>query len=311
VTMGFVGTGVQSRGSFVCRRPEYSYGANGQIQVIIRAFGEGIRLHHTNKRRVFKSLRDDQIVTQIAGEYGLQPDVEQTTPVRDQLIQAAETDAQFILRLARKHGFFFNVTDGVLSFRKERFQSSGVTLRYRVGEDGSLARFNVLVDQQFMGGTVEGRLLNPVTLEEYHETSTDQEDALTAGGKSVGLSEKGLKLASEYASLDGSRPTIFMREESLTGDQAELRTMVEAWAQRLQWMVHGSGRCLANENLRAGTFVTLEGLGAHSGAYLVPWVKHEVDSAKKGKSGAYSMTFGVRRAWTGKPSSSAPDGVTG
>jgi phage protein D len=247
-------------------------------------------------------MRDSQIAEQIASEYGFTPDVQKTEPVKFQEIQNDETDAQFLLRLARKHGFYVNVMEGVLSFRRETYEDSGIQLVYRGDKaSGVLHSFQVSYDQQFMGGTVTGSYLDPVTLEEYSVKSQDSEDDLTKKGKSKGLTEQGLLMAAELASLDGGRPETFMMEEGRLDTREEANTMVETWAQRLQWMIEGSASSFANENLHAGTMVEIVGGGANGGMYLVPWVRHELKGFGNSKVSAYSMRLGLRRSWAGKP----------
>src|SRR5206468_2773403 len=72
----------------------------------------------TPKMRTFQRVTDADIAARIAGEYGLDPDVDATGEVHDYVLQAGETDYAFLRRRAGHIGFDFWISERTFHFKR-------------------------------------------------------------------------------------------------------------------------------------------------------------------------------------------------
>jgi phage protein D len=121
-------------GEITSVEPDYPYGS--APVVMLRGYDRAHRLHRGQKTRSFVQMTDSDIVTKITREYGLKPEVDDTTEVYAYILQNNLSDFEFVMERARRLGFTFLVDDRSLVFKKPGSLSSdtveleyGVTLR--------------------------------------------------------------------------------------------------------------------------------------------------------------------------------------
>jgi phage protein D len=121
-------------GEITTVEPDYPYGSAPVL--VLRGYDRAHRLHRGKKTRSFVQMTDSDIITKIAREYGLKPDVDDTTEVYPYILENNQTDFEFIVERARRLGFSFLVDDQSLLFKKPGSLPSetiemeyGVTLR--------------------------------------------------------------------------------------------------------------------------------------------------------------------------------------
>lgn len=103
-------------GEITSVEPDYPYGS--APVVVVRGYDRAHRLHRGKKTRSFVQMTDSDIVTKIAREYGLKPDVDNTTEVHEYILQNNQSDFEFIMERARRLGYTFLVDDRSLLFKK-------------------------------------------------------------------------------------------------------------------------------------------------------------------------------------------------
>ncbi len=103
-------------GEITTVEPDYPYGS--AAVVVMRGYDRAHRLHRGKKTRSFVQMTDSDIVTKIAREYGLKPEVDDTTEVYPYILENNQTDFEFIVERARRLGFSFLVDDQSLFFKK-------------------------------------------------------------------------------------------------------------------------------------------------------------------------------------------------
>jgi uncharacterized protein involved in type VI secretion and phage assembly len=118
-------------GEITSAEPDYPY---GQAPVLtVRGYDRAHRLHRGKKTRTFQQMTDSDIVTKIAREYSLRPDVDATTEVHPYILQNNQTDFEFVYDRARRIGYNFLVDDRALVFKKpSSLPSETVELEYGV-----------------------------------------------------------------------------------------------------------------------------------------------------------------------------------
>ena len=118
-------------GEITAAEPDYPYGQSPVLTV--RGYDRAHRLHRGKKTRTFLQMTDSDIITKIAREYSLRPDVDSTTEVNEYILQNNQTDFEFVTERARRIGFNFLIDDRALVFKKpSSIPSESVELEYGV-----------------------------------------------------------------------------------------------------------------------------------------------------------------------------------
>jgi uncharacterized protein involved in type VI secretion and phage assembly len=117
-------------------------GRGGRHELVLTGLDLTHRMARAPKSRSFQSVTDGDVASRIAGEYGLEPDVDSTGAVHEYLLQVAETDYAFLRRRAARIGFDFWITEKTFHFKKgPRATGSPPPLRWGANLKGFSVRF--------------------------------------------------------------------------------------------------------------------------------------------------------------------------
>lgn len=118
-------------------------GAAGRHELVLTGFDLTHRLSREPKSRSFQRITDADIATRIAGEYGLDAEVDSTGAPQDYVLQAGETDYAFLRRRAARIGFDVWISDKKFFFKRTP-RSTATPPRLRYGQNLSkfTARFS-------------------------------------------------------------------------------------------------------------------------------------------------------------------------
>ena len=236
------------------------------------------RLMGKRRTRTFLKMKDSDIANQIAGDWSLTPEVEDTRVRLDYVLQHNQTDFEFLQERARRIGYEMVVTDSSLHFRPRRSDGSAVL---------TLSRDVELLD-------FSARLTTMGQVEEVNVQGWNAKDKKEVVAKSSIGDERQM-------GGSASGPAATRRAFSGTGgtavdtpvlSQAEADQLVQGWFGEMALSyVEGYGTCIGEPALRAGTLVQIEGLGKRfSGSYYVTSTEHSY----RPKVG-YRTVFDVRR----------------
>jgi len=229
------------------------------------------RLDRSSRTRTFQSLTDKQIVEQIAGEYGLTPQVEETGETRTvhpSVVQQNQTDLRFLLERANRIHFELRVEDKTLIFRPAHYTDSPIAF-FEWGK--SLRSFSPRLSTQGKVNSVTVRGYDPKTKKEIVGRFTSP----SAGGQSG-------PEVTEQAFGSGEE----VRERTPVRSQEEADQLAQAiWNDRTRRFLTGSGTMIGLPTLRVGQVIELRGLGLFNGKYRLTTVNHTLDS------GGYSTRF--------------------
>lgn len=276
-------------GKFYLSQPSAHFGENEGLTLV--AFGEEIKLGRTEKRRVFQKKTDSQIAKEIAGEYGFGTDVEETSLSHEQVIQANETDYQFLHRRAQLYGYQMFLQDGKFHFHKPRPDDSQV--RIISGSDNSNLLFVAIQSKPFLrGAEFQVTQVDPLKLELIDEKSKDDEDPVTSALKNKVRSPR---LWNSIAAGDvGERPIRFMVNQGHEQQLSPLKDQAQSMSEASRWLVGGRGRTVGLDTLRPNQLVDLVGIGKkYSGKYYLTKVIHRL------RGGVYDVEFEVARSFLG------------
>jgi phage protein D len=97
------------------------WGREGQdFRLVARGYDRLHRLRRGRRTKSYLQAKDSDVAEQIAGELGLTPEVEATSEVHEYLLQANQTDIDFLLARARAIGYELSADAKTLRFRKSR-----------------------------------------------------------------------------------------------------------------------------------------------------------------------------------------------
>src|SRR5215831_4790709 len=100
---------------------------NAQPPVLtVRGYDKRHRLMGKRRAQTFLKMKDSDIANQIAGDWSLTPEVEDTRVRLDYVLQHNQTDFEFLQERARRIGYEMVVTDSSLHFRPRKSDGSAV-----------------------------------------------------------------------------------------------------------------------------------------------------------------------------------------
>ena len=250
------------KGQVVALEPEF--GKEG-VTIAVRALDKGHKLQRQRKVRTFQQVSASDMVRKVAGEAGLSAQVESTSVVHEFFQQSAETDWDFIARLARAHDYRFYVEDQTLKFEKPKAGTT-VTLKWQDNLMSFRPRMSGVQQQQ----TINLRSWDLKTKAPVTGSSTNPQTTTQAGVARSKVSND----------LGGGTTMIADRVATTCGEANAIAA--SALAGRADSYVEAEGVAFGNPDLRAGVTVKVEGVGTQfGGTYVISSTTHSY----RGKTG--------------------------
>jgi phage protein D len=246
--------------------------------VIVRGYDRRHRLQKGRKTRTFVGLKDSDIASEVAKEAKLKVNAVDSKVTHDYVIQANQTDLEFLRERAGRIQYEVFVSDKTIHFRPVQNDKSEV-LTLTIGDH--LLEFYPRLSMMRQIGEVSVRGWNPQEKKEILSTAQVGFESAEMGGKKSGPQiNKDVGLTSEVLSM---LPTM---------TQAEADQMAKAALnQSALSLIDGEGLCLGRTDLRAGKVIKIADVGKRfSGQYYVTSATHTY-SAQDG----YRTQFQVRR----------------
>jgi uncharacterized protein len=147
----------------------------GSLQLTVEAHGMAMIMHKVKRSRVFENMTLGEIATKIAGEYGADLAIDGGTvrgniAVDDVLdkrlphrVQAQETDATFLSRLARRYGLQFYVDSTGVHFKPRNLTQTPVRAFTWYNGDGAWLDFDIDNNIAARPGAVTKKGIDPLT----------------------------------------------------------------------------------------------------------------------------------------------------
>ena len=268
-----------------------SYGEQGST-ITVEGHSRLHRLRGDTRTRSFLNATDGEIATAVALDAGLQAEVDRTETRYDHVVQANQSDYDFLLERARRIGFEVGVDGRSLLFRRRPDGSpSSLTLvwgdeqrAFAGPRSGPLLRFAPTLDATAPVTRVTVRGSHPTTREPIVGVAAAGDEADRGGTPGPDVVRQAFRAGREVTVVD--RPV---------ASQAEADAIARAVLnQRAQGLVRGSGATIGTPALRAGVVVELQGLGERfNGDYTVAQSTHVLDGS------GYSTTFSAHRGSVG------------
>ncbi|UCF92827.1 MAG: phage late control D family protein [Desulfobacterales bacterium] len=264
-------------GEIVSCAPEFP--DNGGVVFRVQGYERLYRLGFGRKTRSFRDMKDSDIAGQIAQDWNLTPEVDDTTVTHEYVLQNNQTDREFLTERARRNRFEVRVEDKTLYFQKPKEDAGQtVTLTYRE----NLVDFFPVLSTARQISKVQVRGWSPKDKAEVLGEAGSGDVVATMGGEDTG--------AQIVDQIAGEAVRAMCGENVATPEAAE--DMARAFLnQSALAFITGEGSCIGSPQLRAGSVVELKGLGARfSGLYYVVSCRHRFGTR------GYSTFFTVRRS---------------
>jgi len=97
---------------------EFDLAAHATPTLIIRSFNKAHRLHHGRKTKTYQNVKDSDLAQQVAGQVGLQAQVDDTGALYEHVLQYNQTNWEFLSLRALRAGCRLYVDGDKLCFKK-------------------------------------------------------------------------------------------------------------------------------------------------------------------------------------------------
>jgi phage protein D len=264
-------------GEITALEPEFSSSRLPTLKV--RGYDRLHRLQRGRKTRTFLQKKDSDIASQIGSEAGLGVQAKDSGTTHDYILQANQTDWEFLRERARRIHYELAVRDRTLYFRPVgNDQSESLTLNM----DNDLLEFRPRLSSAGQATSVKVQSWSVKNKEILTGDSELGDENSTMGGEASGASiaQRAFGAAAEVVS------------DWPAGTQAEADQESKARFNDLVLnLISGEGVSRGRTDLRAGKVITIDGIGQRfSGSYYVTEAVHRCSPGH-----GYLTEFAVRR----------------
>jgi uncharacterized protein involved in type VI secretion and phage assembly len=246
------------KGQIVALQPEFT---ERGAHIVLRGYDRGHLLTRERRTMTYQAMTAGDIARKLAGQVGLSAGTIDDPGVQSDFEQqSAETDWQFLWRLARRYDREVTVEDKKLHFRSAG-GPAGAPTTLLWGENLISFRPRLTGAQQV--GTVEARGWDPKTKRAFVASSPAPAPASTPGrGRAAGVKD----LPTNTVRVATAAVTI----------QGEATALAKSVAARLaNAYVEAEGACFGIATLAAGSRIKVEGVGrTYGGSYVLTSVTH-------------------------------------
>lgn len=231
--------------------------------LVVRAFDRLHRLARGRKVYSHRNTTDSDIATKIAQAAGLQPQVEATRQVHEYVLQANETDLEFLRRRAAALGYVVYVHGETLHFEPPKPNGRTIELAWGAGLGEFRPRLTTV--DQVTGVTVRG-------WDPGRKEAIVGEAKAGRGVPQVGADRNGGKLAQDAFKREA--PQLVTDRPIRTQAQADLLAQATADYHAARY-IEAEGACGGNPDILAGTTLQISRVGKRfSGTYVVTGATH-------------------------------------
>jgi phage protein D/phage baseplate assembly protein gpV len=259
------------QGEIASVEPEFG---RGGVLLTARGYDYSHKLFRTERAETYQNMTYGDIARKVINRGGLQPGTVDTNgAVHDFVQQSAETDWEFLWRLARTIDFEVVGEQRKVHFRPAGGGSGGDPITLKWGQNLHTFRPRATGVQQVKDVVVRG--WDPKRKQKIEETAKPR-----TLGSTIGISHD------DASSGLGGGTVVVADRPTLTNDEAG--ALAESVVSHLShaWL-HAEGSCQGNPRLRAGARVQIDGVGSRfGGTYSLTSTKHLYRGGK-----GYETTF--------------------
>ena len=273
---------------------------NKPSQLVVECKDKMLHSIGTRKSRYYVEMSDSDIIEEIAGEYGVETDIESTSVGHAEMVQFGCSDWDFVLTRAEANGKLVLTDNGKLIVKAPAASGSAdLSLSY----GATLMEFEASMDARNQFPSSKSMSWD------YAEQARIEEEADDPGLEEAGnLSTNELAGSNEYESH-----TLFHSGKVV---DEELKAWADARLYRSRLAkILGRARCQGNSEIFPGGTLGLTGVGdRYNGNHLVTSIRHQLDA----DNWVTDIRFGMPMEWladkqdvTAKPAAALLPAVSG
>jgi phage protein D len=238
------------------------------------------RLQGTNNTRTFQGVSDKDIVEKIAQEANLQAEAEDPQIQYEYVMQANQTDLDFLRQRAKKLHFEILVHNNKLIFRRsQEVNANTYTLIWAHTQKavamGSqalpISTFSLAMNPSAPASTVEGRAYDPKTKQAIVSTAGSADQSSPMGGTQKGgdVPKAAYKRPSKHVHVITPFPSKSECTEFCKGE----------YNNKAMGLITGTADTIGVPDLRGGQIITLLGVGQRfEGCYRIDEATHHISN---------------------------------
>lgn len=240
--------------------------SNGSPTITVTAMDRSFLLMKTSHSKVWNQMKDTDVVRQIAGNYGLSVDLDDTTVTKKTIEQIGVSDYHFIRSLAMDNDRHFYVTASKLYFKKPK-TSGDPLIALKYGKN--LVQFTLTVDASSQTSQVKVRGYD-----------VDKMQAIESVASSVTIIGGNPKSGPSVASMLSTQKMEVVYTQAASQDEAQslAKSMLDRISREL---VIGHGTSIGFPEFKPGELIKIEGLGSEKLDQVLRLTKvtHRLDAA--------------------------------
>lgn len=245
--------------------------------VTVRGHDRRHRLTRSRRTRSFTNCKDSDIVSRIAGEVQLKPQVEDSGVQLPYVLQHNQTDLEFLIARARRIDFELAVQGDCLLFRR---RAAGGTAELTLYREVELLEFRARLSTLGQVPALEVRGWDPARKDVIVGRASDAQ----AMGDDATTGPAATKQA--FSPADAARVNAPVQSQ----DEADAMAKQGFAGMALDY-VRADGVCIGEPRLHAGMVIAIEGIGKRfSGRWYVTSVEHAFTPRK-----GFRTSFSARR----------------
>jgi phage protein D len=258
---------------------EPEFGASRLPNLLVRGFDRLHRLQRGRKTRTFTQQKDSDLASQIANEAGLTPDVQDSGVTHEYIVQANQTDLEFLRSRATRINYEVAVDDKTLLFKPARNAESAL---FTLKPDDGLLEFHPRLTSLGQANEVSVRGWSVKDKDKVVGQSRTGDEVSTMGGQETGPANAESAFGSAVQTLSAWPVTSQAEADQIA--KARLNDLALSY-------ITGEGSCWGRTDVRGGVVIDIQGVGKRfSGSYYVTGVSHRYTSRR-----GYLTHFAVRR----------------
>lgn len=264
----------------------------------VRAYDKRHRMNRGRKSRVFLDVTDSDMMSQIAGEYGLSPTITATSAMHKHVIQPNITDLEFFNMLAKRNSLVVTVENNAIKVEAQKTVVAAI-LKWGV----SLIEFHPRVSVATQVNEVIVRGWDSVQQQEIVGTATNSTVHPSIGIPSWGGAKSQSAISAEKT-IEVFRPVM---------DQSEAQKLAQAILDESNGsFIEADGIAFGSPAIKAGSLIQMEDVGTKfSGKYSVTAATHVYEPQGAGYT-TYFRIEGLNRVLLADLiSNPAPSGIIG
>ncbi len=311
VSWGYVGAMAPPREVIVQK-------VTGSTSLVVEAHAKSVLMHKLTRVRSFDNKTRSEIVKQVAAENGyIGPevqDIEETTTRHGVISQTAQTDAQFLKKLADVEGFEFYVDFDGLHWHRRRFEQKPIrVLTYYLPPGvGDIKSFSVENDVTAKPAKVTAKGRDPIAKKDIAQTADNASTKRSTLAPVIEIVDPRTGLTT-FKTKEASAQEVVT---TATSDKDAKKEADARFTRTQQTAVTLSMELVGDANLVSKTIVEIRGIGKRlSGKYYIGALKHKLDasgydmSAKSKTDGTQAGAAKSKGQANTKPADAAKDGA--